>query len=469
MFQELIAKNVGMPLKSLFKGDKISRVLPDLVNNQYLSCDELYHLQTSKLKNLLCYVKDNIPFYSKLLNSMDVDPNHEDPWELLYLLPLMDKETYRNNSKDLMPFTNKISPSIGYTSGSTGDRFKYHIDKNAIKYMYLSGYRGRMWSGIYPGDIQYKIWGNGSYSFLKKSYSKKFITRSISDWLLGRYVISPKFNNDSDLAEAVQLLLKIKPKFVFGYANSLYSVAKYIVDNNIVLGPDWPKVVFYTSEMLYDAQKEVVKNAFRCSLMSEYGSAEFGVMAHTCPEGQFHVSDDLYIMEVFDGDNKLDMGQTGEIVVTNLMSLNYPMIRYRHGDIGAYSKIKCQCGLNFGILSDLQGRKNDILKSPSGKEINFLGFGPAFKGQEHIKRFKVIERDTGDLLLFCELIGVTTWPIKDRETFLNTCKQLLPSDVTLEIGYIGKLQNDNSGKFKIIIPSNQAKPYLDLMVQRKNI
>jgi len=460
-FQSFIAKNIGMPIKSFIKRDDISQILNELNNNQWLSEELLHELQVNRLKDLLCYIWRNIPFYSNVIDSIGADPNVDDPWEIFYRLPLIDKDKYRKIREELMTLNSKTVPSIGYTSGSTGDSFKFFMDKKALKYMYLSGYRGRMWSGIMPGDIEFKIWGNGSYSALK--LSRKNIIKYISYWCLGKYVVSPMFNNDEEYWTAVRLLLKVRPKFVFGYANALHSLAKFINHNQIDIGPGWPTIVSYTSEMLFDSQKEDITNAFGCPLMSEYGSAEFGIMAYTCPNGLFHVSDDILIMEIFDGDIKACSGQSGEIVVTNLMAYDFPMIRYRHGDIGVYGSIKCDCGRGLKVLSGLQGRKNDQLKSPSGKIISFLGFAHAIKKQDHIKRFKVVEKEIGDLLLFCEPNEGEEWTKEEQNKFIKKCKALLPDDVSLTIGYIGKLCNDRSGKFKVIVPKNEVNHYIDLI------
>ncbi len=465
LIQEVISKNIGMPLKSLIKNDSIYTILNELNESQYYSRERMRLLQTERLKKLLCFIFSNNPFYSDVINKLGANPDYDDPWEIFHELPLLDKEAYKVNRERLCNPNSKRRPNIGYTSGTTGEQLEYYLDKSVARYLYLSGYRGRSWSGIEPGDIELKIWGSGIHTSAKKGITE-ILHKSLL-WCIGKYLINPVFETDEDYWQAIDVLFKAKPKFVFGYANSLHSLASFMLRNNIKVGPEWPKIASYTSEMLYEWQKDDIKQAFNCPLMSEYGSAEFGIMAYTCPNGNFHISDDILIMEIFNNGIKQEDGQFGEIVVTNLMSYNHPMIRYRQGDMGIVGGKQCTCNLGLQVLSSLKGRMNDQLISPSGKPISFLGFAHAIKGQTSLKRFKVVERGTGDLVLLYEPHVDSIWADNEQKKFIETASRLLPNDVCLTIGYVGVLHNDKSGKFRVIIPQKESQPYLEKYVSRK--
>lgn len=63
-----------------------------------------------------------------------------------------------------------------------------------------------------------------------------------------------------------------------------------------------------------------MEKAFGAKIISEYGAAESGLIAYECPEcGNMHINMENVIVEESEG----------EIVVTNLLSRSFPIIRYK--------------------------------------------------------------------------------------------------------------------------------------------
>jgi phenylacetate-CoA ligase len=103
-----------------------------------------------------------------------------------------------------------------------------------------------------------------------------------------------------------------------------------------------------TSEKIYDSYQEEVKQAFGLKIISEYGAAEAGIIAFECPCGNMHINIENVIVEE----------ENGEIIVTNLLSRSFPIIRYKLGDniILSKSGFKCECGKNHPVIIDVLGR-----------------------------------------------------------------------------------------------------------------
>ena len=81
--------------------------------------------------------------------------------------------------------------------------------------------------------------------------------------------------------------------------------------------------------------------------MSEYGAAEAGIIAFECPEGNMHVNMETVIVEQVDA----------KILVTNLTSRSFPIIRYELGDyIDLDEETKCPCGRKSYLIKEVTGR-----------------------------------------------------------------------------------------------------------------
>ena len=100
--------------------------------------------------------------------------------------------------------------------------------------------------------------------------------------------------------------------------------------------------------MVFDSYQEEVQKAFGLKILSEYGSAESGLIAFECPEGNMHIAMENVIVEEEDG----------EILVTNMLSKSFPIIRYRLGDMIelAGKDFKCNCGRAHPVILNINGR-----------------------------------------------------------------------------------------------------------------
>ena len=112
---------------------------------------------------------------------------------------------------------------------------------------------------------------------------------------------------------------------------------------------DFPKLnmIKGTSEKIFDYYHEPVLKAFGHKIISEYGSAEAGLIAYECPNGKMHVNEENVILEVIDG----------QAVATNLNAFSLPVIRYKVGDaITINQNALCVCGRKSAVIEEITGR-----------------------------------------------------------------------------------------------------------------
>lgn len=82
-------------------------------------------------------------------------------------------------------------------------------------------------------------------------------------------------------------------------------------------------------------------------------------MAAQCPEGRYHLMEDVTYLEILDTETGQPTTGIGEVVGTELHNEAMPFIRYRQGDLARISLDQCPCGRPGRLLADLAGRAND--------------------------------------------------------------------------------------------------------------
>ena len=113
------------------------------------------------------------------------------------------------------------------------------------------------------------------------------------------------------------------------------------------------------------ATRERIERAWGARAYDHAGMTEMGAYGFACSEQQgLHVNEGEFIAEILDPlDNQpLRVGQTGELVLTNLGRWGSPVIRYRTGDLVRHGGYACGCGRTFLCLpGGVLGRVDDML------------------------------------------------------------------------------------------------------------
>ena len=114
------------------------------------------------------------------------------------------------------------------------------------------------------------------------------------------------------------------------------------------------------------ATKARIESAWNAKCYDHAGASEVGAHSFECeiqPDGT-HVIESEFIVEVLCPKTlkPVSVGEQGELVITNLGRIGFPVIRYRSGDLVRLNPEPCECGRTFprfegGVL----GRADDMV------------------------------------------------------------------------------------------------------------
>jgi phenylacetate-CoA ligase len=107
-----------------------------------------------------------------------------------------------------------------------------------------------------------------------------------------------------------------------------------------------------------------VEEAYGASCFDHAGGTEVGAHSFSCgARDGLHVNEAEFVAEIVDeAGSRVPEGGTGELVLTNLGRLGWPVIRYRTGDMVRNGGRGCACGRTFLMLpGGILGRADDLM------------------------------------------------------------------------------------------------------------
>src|SRR5205814_955593 len=145
----------------------------------------------------------------------------------------------------------------------------------------------------------------------------------------------------------VARLNDFQPEYITGYTSSLEVLAREQAEGRLRLRGGRLRGLTNTSEPLPASSRALVEEAFGVHISDCYSMAECMALSSGCPVAEgAHVNSDLALFEVVDDDYRpVPAGTPGtRVLVTNLVNLVQPLIRYEIGDVVTLSPRPCPCG-----------------------------------------------------------------------------------------------------------------------------
>ena len=249
------------------------------------------------------------------------------------------------------------------TGGSTAEPVTVWKDARGMAEERAATWAALAWCGVRPSDRVARFWSTP----LTASSRRKF---RLADIVMNRILLSAFEMDDAALERHWLACLRFRPAWLYGYSSMIDLMAGWVEDRGIDGRSLGLTAVVPTSEPLYDEQRTRIARVFGCPVETEYGCGEVGAIAYECEAGRLHVMADNVVCEVLrDDGERAEVGETGEVVVTDLTNFAMPLVRYRMGDraeVGA----DCSCGRSFPVLQRVVGRTYDEVFTPAGRRWN---------------------------------------------------------------------------------------------------
>ena len=415
-----------------------------------LSAAELEAYSKEKLRKLLRFSFDNVPYYRDALAKGGYSASSEISADTLYSLPVISKMDIKNNYKLFQSKClkgNKLFPNS--TSGSSGETLIFNTDQRSYAYRSALVERNHRWAGVERGDKEARLWGapmdiSKSDTFRGKLHSA--ITRKV---MLSAYCMT-----EQNLSHYLRLLEKFKPKLLTSYPGPLEVLAKYCKEHNKKISS--LKSIITSAETLYPHQRELIEGVFGVNVYDRYGSREFGTIAQEDKIRRgLSVNSDHVFVEILGEDGK-ECGphEVGELVITDLDNYGMPLIRYRIGDraswsadYGSYSHIP------FPRINKIEGRTMDVIFAPNGSYVGGTYWTILMRSKGNVEKFQIVQESEKLLRILYE----SNRPFSGEEEryFRDKIASTCGSGLKVRFQKVSRIEPTKSGKHRIIVSYNR--------------
>lgn len=382
-----------------------------------------------------------VPLYRERYRAAGVDPVEIRSWDDFRRLPLMDKTSVRDGfpASSIADGANLEACLLSTSSGSSGmvmtiphraDRFWPYL---------LSSQRMLAWAG----GGHYPFWWRQVYV-----YTSEYPLLQVPGLYPMTFV--PTAGEPATILEA---LARVRPHLLHTYPTVLRDL--------VGLAPDRMRALRLRgcsvgSELSTQAERDAWAEVLGTRVCDEYSTEELGRIASQCPEGRYHLHEDVVKIEIVDDAGRPTDG-LGEVVGTELHNRTMPFVRYRQGDLARISDEPCPCGRRTRLLVDLVGRKNDGFVLADGRELpaGFLldvSYRAILHGRDDVvSAYRFVQRDPGRADF--EVVPGDGWA-PDGSSAAGIAASLaceLPGDLAVRVVTVSAIGRGPGGKRKTIV------------------
>ena len=321
-----------------------------------MSRKEIEELQLIRLKRLVKYCSDNVPFYHDRLEKAGVTADKIKCLEDIKYIPYTTKDDIRDNYPfGLFGQPMKNIVRIHASSGTTGKPTVVGYTKKDLDTWSDCMARLVMAAGATDEDIVQIAFGYGLFTgALGLHYGLEKI---------GATVVPTSSGNTE---KQIMLMQDFKTTALVStpsYAQYIGETAKDLgVIDNIHL-----RLGLLGSEGCTESMRDQIEKTLGLFATDNYGMSELmgpGVSGECELRCGLHINEDHFLAEIIDPETLevLPKGSQGELVITTLTKEGIPMLRYRTKDISKINYEPCKCGRTFARMDKIKGRSDDMLK-----------------------------------------------------------------------------------------------------------
>lgn len=348
-------EHIILPISDLVKGEQVHKYLRLLREAESWSPDQMHDFQQQRLRELIVYAANQVPFYRDWFASQHIDPNTV----ALDQLPIVSKHIMRKEgierfTAEHFPEKERIQTR---SSGSTGEPFSFYISKLSNSVNTAAKLRTWYQAGYRLGDRYMKIANAKRPNMLKQ----------LQDWSNNCIYIPFYSITEANIRTILERIEFSQPKFIRSYPSPLFILARY---RNGHPGFSFnPRHIMTTGSTLPDAYRTEIEKAFGCDIIDSYSCEGNPNTYETTDHDGYHTTDYYGIIEVLDSNNQPVADGIGRVISTDFWNLAHPFIRYDTQDL---------VEVQNGTITRIIGRQSDVYIKGNGTIFTVHNFSHYF-------------------------------------------------------------------------------------------
>lgn len=390
---------------------------------------DIESLQLERLKHIVAYCYNNVPFYHKKLTDAGVfDGSKIRELSDIKYIPVTTKDDMRDNYPfNLVAVPMKNIVRIHASSGTTGKPTVGVYTRNDLDLWSDLVARIAVGGGASAEDIFQISFGYGLFTgALGLHYGLEKVGATVIPASSGNTAKQLMMFRDFGVTGLVAT-----PSYALYLGEAIKEAGYPRSDYKLKLG-------LLGSEPCTPEMRDQIEASMGIFVTDNYGLTEIGGpgMSGECQlRCGMHIAEDHFLPEIVDKDTlePVEKGGAGELVVTTLTREGMPVLRYRTKDITRLIYEPCECGRTHARMTKTMGRTDDMLI---------------------IKGVNVFPSQIESILVGTDHIGPHYQLIVRRENFKDTLEvkvELINGDLLTHYRELENLQRDIHDRLKSIL------------------
>jgi phenylacetate-CoA ligase len=416
--------------------------------NKRLNWDnkQLKNYQEKRLRSVVKYAYDNVPFYHTLYKQNGVDIGSIQRLEDIQKLPIVKKDLFKSQKTDQIVSKEYDLSTLKRvkTSGSTGTPFQVCINPTEDAWRKAIYMRANIACGQKARD-RWVVLTSPTHFNDTTSIQRR----------IGAFA-----QNCISLFEPTDLKLNqitaAKPDVLDGYSGSVFMLAKEVKRRG--LKTIKPHLVFGNAEFIDQQSRQIIEEAFDAPYCDQFGCAEIDRSAWQCLERHgYHMDVDSVITEFIDPQGvSVAPDERGEVTYTSLFNYTMPFIRYAIGDIGVPSNDTCSCGRSLPLMKIIEGRRDSFLTFPDSRTISPMIFNYVVSTFSHYKDIDQYQIHQKKVNLIDVLLKTNKFTTENKDSlaleFNKHLKQFfdVQDNVEFSIQFVEEIPLSKTGKLRSV-------------------
>lgn len=314
-------------------------------------------LQNERLKKMIHYAYENVPFYRKKFKDAGLEPEHIKTSEDLHKVPFTVKDDLREHYPyGILAVPRESIVRFHASSGTTGIPTVVGYTRKDIETWSRLMARTIACPGVKKGDIMQNVYGYGLFTGgLGFHYGAELLGVSVIPTSAGNTKRQLKMLKDMKAT-----VLACTPTYAL-YLSEAAEEEGYTPKEDFAL-----KFGLFGAEAWSEEARKKIQDSLGLGAYDCYGLSELygpGVAMECESQNGLHIWTDEFLVETIDPESGevLEPGKKGELVFTMLTREAMPLLRYRTRDLAAISQEECECGRYHARIMRVSGRSDDML------------------------------------------------------------------------------------------------------------
>jgi len=408
------------------------------------------------LRRIVVHAYESSPYYRRAFDEAGFHPAQWSGRQDMALLPFLTKELLREHKAEMVSSRfRREDLLLSFTGGTTGAQTSFFLDKSC-----RTARHGRQWGmlrfcGYAPGMRRGLVWGVDDD--LLPEVMRGGLKEKLRKFAGSEEVLSCSKMDPHSMQAYHARLLRFRPTVLYGYPSALVELARFIEAHG--LQRIAVRRIITTAERLTPAYRRLLEELFDGEVFDLYATRDYGCIGFECARHEgYHIDVGSVYLEIVNDGRPVAPGETGEIVVTDLLNFGMPMIRSRTGDMGALAPAPCPCGSPLPLLQGLDGRASDVVFRTDGTMVPGLILTDFCADIEAIRLIQFVQKtlDRIDVLV----VATDGFTEEARQAIARHVRQVMGEQMNVHVERVGDLgRNPRSGKLReILCTVDRASP-----------